>query len=80
MFLYDQAKKMKISKILTVGKKTNSNYHIQEINKTNKKNIIIKVNKNKKLYKIDFDTDYYHQIHNAIICLSIFDWVISPLT
>ena len=42
LFLYDQAKKMKISKILTVGKKTNSNYYIQEINKTNKKKIIIK--------------------------------------
>ena len=48
LFLYDQAKKMKISKILTVGKKTNSNYYIREINKTNKKNIIIKVNKNKE--------------------------------
>ena len=79
LFLYDQAKKMKISKILTVGKKTNSNYHIQEINKTNKKNIIIKVNKNKESYKIDFDTDYYHQIHNAIICLSIFEHNNLPL-
>ena len=33
LFLYDQAKKMKISKILTIGKQTNSNYYIQEINK-----------------------------------------------
>jgi UDP-N-acetylmuramoyl-tripeptide--D-alanyl-D-alanine ligase len=73
LFLYGQAKKMKISKILTVGKRTNSNYYIQEINKTNKKNIIIKVNKNNKLYKKFFETYYYHQIYNAIICLVIFE-------
>ena len=79
LFLYDQAKKMKISKILTVGNKTNSNYHIQEINKTNKKNIIIKVNKNDESYKIDFDTDYYHQIYNTIICLAIFEHNNLPL-
>ena len=79
LFLYDQAKKMKISKILTVGRKTNSNYCIQEINKTNKKNMIIKVKKNKESYKIDFDTDYYHQIYNAVICLAIFEHNNLPL-
>ena len=73
LFLYDRAKEMKIPKILTVGKKTNSNYYIQKINKTNKKNIIIKVNKNEESYKIDFDTVYYHNIYNAIICLAIFE-------
>jgi murE/murF fusion protein len=78
LFLYDQSKKMKISKILTVGKKPNSNYYIQEINKTNKKNIIIKVN-NKESYKINFNTDYYHQIYNAIICLAIFEHNNLPL-
>ncbi len=70
---------MKISKILTVGRKTNSNYCIQEINKTNKKNMIIKVKKNKESYKIDFDTDYYHQIYNAVICLAIFEHNNLPL-
>jgi murE/murF fusion protein len=78
LFLYDQSKKMKISKILTVGKKPNSNYYIQEINKTNKKNIIIKVN-NKESYKINFNTDYYHQIYNAIICLAILEHNNLPL-
>jgi len=76
LFLYDQAKKMKISKILTVGKKTNSNYYIQEINK---QNVIIKVNKNQDSYKIDFDADYYHHIYNAIICLAIFEHNKLPL-
>ncbi len=79
LFLYDLAKKMKISKILTVGKKTNSNYCIQKINKINKKNIIIKVNSNNESYKIDFNTDFYHQIYNAIICLAIFEHNRLPL-
>ena len=68
LFLYDQAKKMKISKILTVGKKTNSNYHIQEINKTNKKNIIIKVNKNLVGVNTHFANKIaYHGLSNNLI-------------
>ena len=74
LFLYKQAKKMKISEVLTLGKNVNSNYCIQKIDKKNKKISIIKVKTNKKLFKIEVNSNLYHQIYNIIICFIIFQY------
>jgi len=79
LFLYDKSIKMQISNIITVGKKVESNYFIQEVTTTSKKNIIVKVRKNNELYEINFSTKLYHRIYNVVICLAIFQYNNLPL-
>ena len=73
-FLYDQAKKMNISKVITLGKNINSNYHIKKIDKKLNGISNVKIKTNKKLFEIDVNTILSHQIYNIIICLIIFNY------
>ena len=74
LFLYKQAKKINISKILTLGENENSDYCIQNANEKNKNLSFIRVKHNGKLFEILVSTNLYHQIYNIIICLMIFNY------
>ena len=73
LFLHEEAKKTKISQILTLGKEANSNYHIRKITR-DKKSSIVEIIKNKKIYKIQSNKKLYHQVFNLTICLMIFEY------
>ena len=74
LFLYDQAKKMNICKILTLGKNENSDYCIQNINERAQNLSTVRVKHNRELFEIVVSTNLYHQIYNIIICLMIFNY------
>jgi len=74
LFLFNKAKKMRISKIVTLGKKINSNYCIKKIVKKTNKISKTKIKTNKKLFEIEVNSNLYHQIHNVILCFIIFQF------
>ena len=74
LYLYEQAKKINISKILTLGENESSDYCILNVNEKAKNLSIIRVKHNGKLFEILVNTNIYHLIYNTIICLMIFNY------